>query len=104
MSARKRPTSVTIIALSEILITGIILFNILIHMKPGFRQLMEISGGSLAISVLWGIVVGVIALVSGIAMLKGSNWERLLYHLCYPSLSFVLVSLLYRFHYSTFFY
>ena len=102
MNTRKRPISVIVIAWSEIVIGGIILFNMLYHAKPEFRQLMEVSGKSLTISVLWAIVSGAIVLVSGIALLKSRNWDRLL-HLCYPSISFVLTSLLYGFHYSTLF-
>ena len=102
MSARKRPTSLTIIAWSQIVISGIVLFNILNFAKPEFRQLMEASGRSAAISVLWGTIGGVIVLISGIAMLKGLNWGRFLC-LCYPPISIVFTSLLYGFHYWTLF-
>ncbi len=97
MTTRKRPISVTVIAWFEIVTSGDILFKTLYYAKPEFRQLLEASGRSVVITVLWGIVGGVICLVSGIAMLKGLNWGRLLC-LCYPPISIVLTLLLYGFH------
>ena len=102
MRARKRPTSVTVIAWFEIVTSGNILFKVIYYAKPEFRQLLEASGRSVATNVLWGIVGGVIGLVSGIAMLKGLNWGRLLC-LCYPPVSIALTLLLYGFHRSKFF-
>ncbi len=97
VSTRKRPISVTVIAWFEILTSGDMLFKMLYYAKSEFRQLVEASGRSVTISVLWGIVGGVITLVSGIAMLKGLNWGRWLC-LCYGAISIVLTLLLYGFY------
>ena len=102
MSTRKRPISVTVIAWFEIVGSSISLFDMLSYAMPEPRQLLEALGRSVSITVLSGIVDGVISLVSGIDMLKGLNWGRLLC-LCYPPISIVLTLLLYGFHRSKLF-
>ena len=79
MSKKKRPTSVTVIAWIGIVLGGSSLFNLLSYALPESRQLLEASGRSVVMAVLLGAVDGVIFLVSGIAVLKGLNWGRLLY-------------------------
>ncbi len=78
----KRPTSVTVIAWI-IMVSGGLSFWFLLH-------------NTTVLKVLWGIIRGTIALASGIAMLRGLNWGRLLY-LLYVPVVIILLLLLYGF-------
>lgn len=78
----KRPTSVTVIAWIIIVSGGLSFWFLL---RP-----------TTVLSVLWGVIRGTIALASGIAMLKGLNWGRLLY-LLYVPVAIILRLLLYGF-------
>jgi len=85
MDSKKRPKSVTLIAC--ILIAGSLYYFANVIVEPNFRRLlgnMLKSDGisSVAVSkvsaLLWLIISGVVGVISGIAILKGFNWGRLL--------------------------
>ncbi len=78
----KRPTSVTVIAWIIIVSGGLSFWFLL---RP-----------IAVLNVLWGLIHGTIALTSGIAMLRGLNWGRLLY-LLYVPVAIILRLLLYGF-------
>ena len=95
MDNKKRPTRVTVIAWLVIVAGGYMLVVMpLIYTIPEVQQSLEEGGRSVAISVLLAVVAGAIAMVSGIAMLKGLNWGRLLY-LGFVPIGFVLSLVLY---------
>jgi len=50
-----------------------------IFKMPEYQKLAEITGESLWISMLITSLIGILLLVSGVVMLKGFNWGRLLY-------------------------
>ena len=79
---KKRPTSISVIAWVLIVIGGIGLISttgtIMIN-SPMLRDIMSKSPIPIPIQYVisyFGILIGVI---SGVAMLKGKNWARLLY-------------------------
>ena len=63
---------------------------------PEYERILGEKGISLATAVIWRIVSGIIIIVSGIALLKGLNWGRLLY-LSFTPIAAVLSWLLYGF-------
>ncbi len=76
----KRPTSVTVVAWFVIVIAIISLISALVaYNNPMTMELMAKS--KLSLPLQYGLMYGGIALslVTGIAMLKGQNWARLLY-------------------------
>jgi hypothetical protein len=77
----KRPTSVTVIAVILIL-SSCLLWLMPIRRLPNIKHLNQRDH---FIS-LWGTVFGIIHLASGIAILKGRNWGRLLYLCSIPIL------------------
>ncbi|MFH0791334.1 MAG: hypothetical protein V2A64_06865 [Candidatus Omnitrophota bacterium] len=78
-----RPKSVSVISWIIIILGCSALYNVArmpaIFKMAEYQKLAEITGESLWISMLITSVIGVLLLVSGIAMLKGFNWGRLLY-------------------------
>lgn len=96
MDTKKRPTSVTVIAWIIIVTNGLSFVTMLTYTMPEVQRALEAAGMSVAIATLWTAVGGAIGVVSGIAILKGLNWGRLLY-LCFAPISIVLGWLLYGF-------
>ena len=100
MVAERRPTSVTVIGWIITVLSGLSLLNLSgrFALDPAFRRpLTDAHTFVIIMVVLWGTANGVIGLVSGIAILRGVNWGRLLY-LCYtPVSTVVFVALLARF-------
>lgn len=92
----KRPTSVTVIAWIIIVAGGLSFVSILAYTISEVQWALEAADISVAIDILWRIVSGVIGVVSGIAILKGLNWGRLLY-LCFVPISIVIGWILYGF-------
>jgi len=88
MGKAKRPTSVTVIAWILIAVGGLHLLNA-IGMgitEPSFRMsVIPVS------ALLWISIRGSIGVVSGIAILKGLNWGRLLY-LCYMPIWIIILT------------
>ena len=84
MQNEKRPTSVTVIAWI-IFVMGVL---VLIAMFLGSSAPSASNG----LFVVWGTLGGVFCIVTGVAMLKGLNWGRLLYLWVAP-ISIVLESL-----------
>jgi hypothetical protein len=82
MENGRRPVSVTVIGWIIILF-GVLSFWFLL--RP-----------TIVLNLLWGVIHGTIALASGIAMLRGLNWGRLLY-LLYVPVAIILRLLLYGF-------
>lgn len=78
-----RPKSVSIISWIIIVLGFSTLYSAMrmpeIFSKPEYQKLAEITGWSLGFSILITSIVGILSLISGIAMLKGLNWGRLLY-------------------------
>ncbi|MFH1442287.1 MAG: hypothetical protein ABIH18_09665 [Candidatus Omnitrophota bacterium] len=78
-----RPRSVSVIAWINIVfgISGI--YNVIqmprIFSDPKYQKIAEISSSSLQLSMIVSGIFSVLFLASGIAMLKGFNWGRLLY-------------------------
>ncbi len=101
MHMGKRPASVTIIAWIFIVASGLNLVNlsrVLTQRKalqfeiadkvpfwaiPPYAD-FKVVGKSEVIVALWSVVAGAIGLISGIAILKGLNWGRLLYLFSMP--------------------
>jgi len=100
LDRKKRPTSVTVIAWFLIATYGYTLASLPLFLSPEFRQIFEEMGMgiSIAVSVLLTVVNSVLGVVSGIAMLKGFNWGRLLYLWSVPILT-VLYLVLTGFHF-----
>ena len=94
----KRPKSVTVVAWSIILIEGLGLANTRQYAMLEFRHLWGTQMSSMLISLLWAVVGGLVGVVSGIAILRGRNWGRLLY-LCFIPITTVLRLLQYGFLY-----
>ena len=80
MQTRKRPKSLTVIAMFFI-ISGTMLA---ISMFPVLLRSERASLSSFLWAILIGAMFGVTHLISGIAILKGLNWGRWLYLCCYP--------------------
>ena len=77
---KKRPTSITVIAWILIVMCGISLITSTISLNnPMAKELMSRSPISIPIQYAMMYVGLLIILISGIAMLKGQNWARLLY-------------------------
>lgn len=78
-----RPRSVSIISWIIIILGCSALYNVVrmpeIFSKPEYQKLAEVTGESLGVSMLITSISGILFLASGIAMLKGFNWGRLLY-------------------------
>ena len=97
MAEKKRPTSVAVIAWIITITSGLSLVATPITaMIPMTRQAIEATGMPVAMAIFWGMLSGAIGVVSGIAMLKGVNWGRLLYLWAIPILT-VLNWILYGF-------
>lgn len=97
MNKKKRPTSITVIAWIIIIWGGLSLVAMLLTSRmPEMQQALEAAGISVAFSILCAIVGFAISAVSGIAILKGLNWGRLLY-LCYVPISIIFEWGLYGF-------
>ena len=98
MAEKKRPTSVAVIAWIITITSGLSLvatpFTV---MMPLARQAIEATGMSVGMAIFWGMLSGAIGVVSGIAMLKGVNWGRLLYLWAMPIMT-VLNWILYGFN------
>jgi hypothetical protein len=99
---RKRPTSVTIIACFLIIISVLgLLAALFIAPSPRFRQYVLERGWTtiqayqrdLAVRMLLVVFSYSTYLCSGIAMLKGLNWGRMLY-LCYQPINRILAFLI----------
>lgn len=78
-----RPKSVSIVSWIIIILGCSALYNVIrmptIFKMPEYQKLAEITGESLWISMLITSLIGILLLVSGVVMLKGFNWGRLLY-------------------------
>ena len=81
MRKRKRPRSVTVIAWIIIVLHGLALFGLLVvlAMPPATRLQAAVGGEPEAAAYARGLLGGGIGVISGIAMLLGLNWGRLLY-------------------------
>jgi len=80
MHMKKRPTSITVIAWILIVMSGISLITSTISLNnPMAKELMSRSSIPIPIQYAMMYVGLLITLISGIAMLKGQNWARLLY-------------------------
>ncbi len=91
MDNRKRPKSV-------ILIACILIAASLYYFANAFVNMLKSDSiSSVAVSkvlaLLWLIVSGAVGVVSGIAILKGLNWGRLLW-LCYMPISIISYNIL----------
>jgi hypothetical protein len=87
MVTERRPTSVAVIGWVITVWSGLYLLNLIGRsaLDPTFRRLF--TDGNMFVSIimgLWGTANGVIGLVSGMAILRGINWGRLLYLLYTP--------------------
>ena len=84
-AVRKQPTSLTVIACYSILTGAIGLVSIISFFMQSLDPSLPEPGESVArdpLSILWGLLsfAGQLAIIfSGIGMLKGQNWARLLY-------------------------
>jgi len=78
-----RPKSVSIISWIIIVLGFSALYNVMrmpqIFSKPEYQKLAEATGESLGVSILISSICGILGLISGVAMLKGFNWGRLVY-------------------------
>lgn len=94
MTELKRPASVTAIGWF-ILIGGIVSLTCIpvVWAIPELQRTVEARGWGLTEGTLWTAVGGLINVASGLAILKGLNWGRLLY-LIYVPLSLLLFWLL----------
>ena len=94
MTELKRPASVTAIGWF-ILIVGVVSLTCtpVVWAIPEVQRSVEARGWGLTEAALWGAVGGLVDVASGLAILKGLNWGRLLY-LIYLPLSLVLLWLL----------
>lgn len=106
MDVKKRPTSITVIAWLNIAggwlsLVAIVAFYIITYYTRIEDPMLEGQRVFDDMSRLWTTmaVSGAIGVVSGIAILKGLNWGRLLY-LCFFPITIVLSWLLYGFHLS----
>jgi len=90
MDRKKRPTSVAVIGWILILLGGLSVMMSLLTIMSGFQPLKP---GGMTILGFWSLVGAAIIVVSGIAILKGLNWGRLLY-LVFMPVSIVLQGLL----------
>lgn len=94
---KKRPTGVTVIAWIIIIMNGLsLVVTPIAFTMPEGKRVLEQAGLSLATAIFWMVVSGGICMVSGIAMLKGLNWGRLLY-LYFAPISIILGWVLYGF-------
>ena len=92
-----RPPSVTVIAGIMIVFSGVsLIFAPVSLLLPEAQRAVEAAGMSVEVTVIWAIVGGAVGLASGIAILKGLSWGRLLY-LIFSPLSLGLASVLYGF-------
>ena len=89
MDSRKRPRSVTLIAWILIVVSSYYLVNAI--GEPNFRRSFRVSKALAVLS--WLVISGFLGVVSGIAILKGLNWGRLLC-LCYMPISIISFNLL----------
>lgn len=97
MDAKKRPTRVTVIAWIIIVTSSLGLVSTpFTATMPQVKRMLEATGTSVPIALLLAFVAGGIGLVSGVAMLRGINWGRLLY-LGFTPFSFALSWVLYGF-------
>jgi hypothetical protein len=97
MEVNKRPVSVTVIAWIIIVTSAIALATAPISSRmPEVQEFYEATGVSLAGVLIWSVAVNVIVLVSGISILKGRNWGRLVY-LCFMPVSMVVSMILFGF-------
>jgi len=91
MDSKKRPKSVTLIAC-------ILIAASLYYFANAVANMLKSDGiSSIAVSkvlaLFWLIISGVVGVVSGIAILKGLNWGRLLW-LCYMPISIISYNIL----------
>jgi len=97
MDKTSRPTSVLVIAIIIIVLSGIsLVMTPLTALVPEVREHYEKMDRSIAVAIMWSAVGSVIGVAAGIALLKGRNWGRLLY-LIYVPAAFVLAIALYGF-------
>lgn|SRR2546422_167527 len=97
---KSRPTSITIISWLFIIGGGLSLVQVpWVISKPEVQRILEVMtpGMSVTMSVAISTVGSVVSLISGVAMLKGHNWGRLLY-LCYTPIATVPIWIIYGFH------
>ena len=86
MDATGRPTSVTVIAWILIAMAALtMIVTPLSTLMPEVRENYEKLGRSMSVSVAITMVAGMVTLVSGIAMLRGRNWGRMLYVILIPA-------------------
>ncbi len=80
MDTVKRPTSVTVIAWILIALYGLfgLIFTPFQFSRPMIQQFLIARGMPLVLAVLVAIASSALFLISGIAMLRGFNWGRLL--------------------------
>ena len=80
---RKRPTSITVIAWILIVTSGLSVITCTIGLNnPKVKELRERSPLPISVQYVRMYVSLLIALISGIAMLKGHNWARFLFIIC----------------------
>jgi len=91
MDNRKRPKRVTLIACILIAASLYYFANAVVNMLKG-EGISSVAVSKVS-ALLWLIVSGVIGVVSGIAILKGLNWGRLLW-LCYMPISIISYNIL----------
>jgi len=99
MEERKRPIILAFIAWIIFFQSGysLIIKPLIIYQFPVVQEALESSGMSVSVSLIWGILVGVVGIFSGIGILKGCNWARFLY-LGFGATSLTLGWILYGFH------
>lgn len=85
MSPKKRPNSVTVIGWINIISGGLSLISMIFPATEEAQILLDATGRTGAIFTLMRILSSVIYFISGIAMLKGLNWGRLLYLYSVPT-------------------
>jgi hypothetical protein len=91
MNTADRPTSVTVIAWILIVMYAYTAVAVLATAHvPAIRKGYEKVGRSMPFSIALTTVMGVVGVISGIAMLKGRNWGRALYLVLIPA-SYVVV-------------
>ena len=91
MDNRKRPKSVTLIACILIAASLYYFANAVVNMLKS--EGMSSAAVPKVLALFWLIVSGVVGVVSGIAILKGVNWGRLLW-LCYMPISIISYNIL----------
>lgn len=82
----QRPLSVSIIGWFLVIMYSLSFISVFSMFSPQGQELLAVLGQSVLFAVTSVIVCGVIGLVSGIAILKGRNWGRILYAVFIPLL------------------